>query len=304
VVKEVKKSKLTTIIIILVGLALLSFILSAFVGVILGDIESGNVALIKVEGPIITTNTGFFGSGFAVSEDIVELIKEADDNPAVKAIIIEINSPGGSAVASDEVGRAIKKTNKTTVAVIRDVGASGGYWVASSTDHIIANRMSITGSIGALMSYLEFSGFIERYNISHERLVAGKYKDIGSPLRPLSTEERTILQGFLDDVHDEFIKEVAENRGLSFEDVEKMATGLFYTGSKAKDLGLVDELGGKDEATAYIENNLNITVDISEYKKSVGFSDLFSEMMGSQSFSIGEGIGSAMFSDRTPGMIS
>ena len=86
-----------------------------------------------------------------------------EENKDIKAIVLEINSPGGSAVASDEIASAVKKSNKPTVAVIREAGASGGYWIASSTDHIIANRMSITGSIGVISSYLEFSGLIEKY---------------------------------------------------------------------------------------------------------------------------------------------
>src|SRR3989338_2223036 len=153
-------------------------IMSLFVGV---DVESlsGNVALIPIDGIILgSDDSEFLFESITSSLDAVELIEKADKNPNIKAIILEINSPGGSAVASEEIAKAVQKTNKTTVAWIREVGASGAYWVASSSDYVIANRVSITGSIGVIASYLEFPGFLEKYNVTYRRLVSGKYKDI------------------------------------------------------------------------------------------------------------------------------
>lgn len=298
--KKEMKSKIMTTITILIVLMLISIILSAIASLFMGDSGDsghGNVAVIGIKGTIASESAGFFDKGSANSDDIIRLIKKADNNPEIKAIILEINSPGGSAVASDEIGNAIKKTNKTTVAVIRDVGASGGYWVASASDYIISNRMSLTGSIGVTASYLEFSGLLERYNITYERLVAGKYKDIGSPLKEITPEERNLLQQDLDEIHEEFIKEIAVNRNMSEEKVREIATGMFYTGRRAKDLGLVDELGGLDEAKAYIEKNLNITAEVVEYEKPMRLSDIFSQIMSKGSFSVGEGIGSAFVSE-------
>ncbi|PIN86077.1 signal peptide peptidase SppA [Candidatus Woesearchaeota archaeon CG10_big_fil_rev_8_21_14_0_10_44_13] len=303
--KAAYKDKFMTALKILAVLVLISIILAGAIGLFTGEMDTGNTALIKVEGTISTTGGSLFGDDLAVSEDIVKMIKKADSNPAIKAIIIEIDSPGGSGVASDEISSALKKTNKTTVAVIRDIGASGGYWVASSADHIIANRMSITGSIGVIASYIDFSGLINRYNMTYEQLVAGKYKDIGTPFRQLTPEERKMMQEFLDEVHADFIEEVAANRNMPVEDIRKIADGMFFTGRKAKELGLVDELGGSDEAKAYIENKLNITADIVEYKESKGLSEIFSELIGRQSFSIGEGIGYSLISEtRQKGILS
>lgn len=284
---------------VLLLLSMLGFIavgiLSLFVGV---DIESlsGNVALIPIEGLIVgTEDSEFLFESITTSPDTVELIEKAGKNPNIKAIVLEINSPGGSAVASEEIANAVKKTNKTTVAWIREVGASGAYWIASSADYIVANRASITGSIGVIASYLEFPGLLERYNVTYRRLVSGKFKDIGSPYKEMTDEERAIFQQTLDEIRDYFVSEVAKSRNLNKKDVDKIANGLFYLGAQAKELGLVDELGGKDEVIRYIEKKESIKVEIVEYKKEKTLLDLLSKVLSKQSFFVGRGIGSALF---------
>ncbi len=302
---ENKQRKWPYVLFVLVFLWLLGIILSFFVPAFTGiesESLSGNVALIPVKGVIVGDSTDSFFDDSASSQDIVKLIEKAEDDARIKAIIIEINSPGGSPVASDEIAQALKKTNKTTVAWIREIGASGGYWVASATDHIVANRMSITGSIGVIASYLDFSGFINRYNVSYERMVAGKYKDLGTPFKELTPEERALFQNVLDDLRDEFIDEVAANREMPRKDVEKIATGLFYLGSEAQRLGLVDELGSKDEVIAYIEKQEDIKVEIVKYKTSTDFWELFGAAMGEQSFNIGQGIGDALTREKPVGI--
>ena len=291
---------------VLLLLSVLGFIavgiISVFVGV---DVESlsGNVALIQIEGVIVATDPNGLFETVTTSTDTIELIEKADKNSNIKAIILEINSPGGSAVASQEIAEAVKKTNKTTVAWIREVGASGAYWIASSSDHIVANRVSITGSIGVIASYLEFPGLLERYNVSYQRLVSGKYKDMGSPLRELTDEETVIFQQTLDTIRDYFAGEVAKNRNMSKKDVDKIANGLFYLGAQAKDLGLVDELGGKDEAIRYIENREKIKAVVVEYKTEKSLLDLLSEVLSKQSFTVGQGIGSSFLKDPSPARI-
>ena len=256
-VKEEPNFRWGYAIFVLLLLGIVGFIAVGIISLLVGvDVESlgGNVALIPIEGVILgTEDSGSFFESITASPDTVELIEKADKNPSIKAIILEINSPGGSAVASEEIANAVKKTNKTTVAWIREVGASGAYWVASSADYIVANRVSITGSIGVIASYLEFPGLLQRYNVTYQRLVSGKYKDLGSPYRELTSEEKTIFQENLDTIRDYFVSEVAKNRNLNRKDVDKIANGLFYLGAEAKDFGLVDEIGGKDEVINYIE---------------------------------------------------
>ena len=292
----------------LVLLVILGFlavgVLSLFVGV---DVQSlsGNVALIPIDGVIVgSKDTGLPFESLTSSPEIIKLIEKADQNANIKAIILEINSPGGSAVASEEIANAIKKTNKTTVAWIREEGASGAYWIASATNHIVADRVSITGSIGVIASYLEFPGLLENYNVTYRRLVAGKYKDIGSPFKEMTTEEKIIFQQNLDEIRDYFVSEVAKNRKMSKKEVDKAANGLFYLGTQAKDLGLVDELGSKDEAIVYIEKKENIKADVVEYKKEKTLFDVITNALSQQSFSVGKGIGSAIFDKKVASSVS
>ena len=281
---------------VLITVAVVLFVLFVIFPVLLflfSGSESGNVALIPIEGVIGESADGF-ASGVS-SQDIVSFIEEADKNSEVKVILLEINSPGGSAVASDEIAAAVKKTQKPVVALIRESGASGAYWIASATDHIIANRMSITGSIGVISSYLEFSGLMEKYGVGYEQLIAGDHKDLGTPYRKLTTEEKNILQKKLDKIHDFFIEEVATNRKLEVAKVQKIATGEFFLGVEALQLGLVDQLGGKDETEAYIQQQYALPeVNYLTYQHQAGFLDLFSNVLSSFFFKTGEGIGSML----------
>ena len=293
---------------ILITLAILAFIVSVILSLFSGaDVESlsGNVALIPIKGVIVgEDDSGSFIESSSSSQEIIKMIEKAQKNQNIRAIILEINSPGGSAVASEEIAEAVKKTNKTTVAWIRELGASGAYWIASSSDHIVANRVSITGSIGVIASYLEFSGFLQRYNISYERLISGKYKDIGSPFMELSPEGKAIFQQDLDLIRDYFVSEVAKNRNMNKKDVDKIANGLFYLGSQAKDFGLVDELGGKEDAIRYIEKKEGITAEIVEYKKSASLFEILSKVMSRQSFFVGKGIGSSLLDKKVSSSVS
>jgi len=255
-------------------------------------LTTGNVAVIPVQGVITAADLGpFAAEGVADSTVIVEKIGQAASDPAITAIVLEINSPGGSPVASDEIGTALKKTNKTTVAVIREVGASGGYWVASATDHIVANRMSITGSIGVIGSDLDFSGFLTDHNITYRRLVAGKYKDTGSPLRPTTPEEQALMQSTINAIYEIFIDEIAANRKLPPSKVRELATGYVYLGVEAKRLGLIDELGGMDEALTYIEQRENIKASPVWYGDKPSFFDVVERFAGQTGVAIGQGLG-------------
>jgi protease-4 len=299
--KEVMKSKWSTALKIIIILAILSFIVSGFFSLFIDKdftLKEGNIALIPIKGVITSEKFGLFGEEVADSPTIVRFIEEADKNPKIKGMIFEINSPGGSPVASEEIANAIKNTNKTTVAWIREVGASGGYWVAASCDKIVASRMSMTGSIGVLASYLEFSGLLRDYNVTYQRLVAGKYKDIGSPLKEMNIDEERLLQNYINKLHGYFISFVAENRNLPEEKVREIATGMIYLGEEAKELGLVDVLGGKEEAKSVIESELNITAELVEYREETSLLDLLGSVFSEQSFFVGKGIGSSLLESK------
>ena len=256
---------------------------------------SGNVAVIPINGVIMTSRGSSFGSEYVGSDDVVKFISEASSDDSIKAIILEINSPGGSAVASDEIAMAVKKVDKPIITVIREAGASGGYWIASSTDYIIANRMSITGSIGVISSYLEFSGIMEKYGVGYERLTAGKYKDIGTPFREPTDEERAILEKKLDRIHEFFISEVASNRHMDVETIRKLATGEFYLGVEAQEMGLVDELGAYPEAEKYLSSQYGIVSPMYvRYESQPGLLSILMGTLSSASFHVGEGIASGV----------
>lgn len=259
---------------------------------------SGNVAVIPITGVILTEGTaGLFSDDVTSSTDVVAFIEQAENDPNIKAILFEINSPGGSAVASDEIGTAIKKTTKPTVSWIREVGASGGYWVASTTDVIVANRMSITGSVGVVASYLEFSGLLRRYNVTYQEMTGGVYKELGSPMKNLTEQERGVLQQKIDRIHEYFIQEVTENRNLDKAVVKEIATGEFFLGVEAKDLGLVDVLGGKDEVLAILEESIEETPQLVRYEKRRTLFDVLGEVLSKQSFFLGQGIGKVMIDE-------
>lgn len=290
------KKRWISALMILVMLALFSFTAALYVESVISDKSIGNVALIAINGEIMAeAGDTFLGESIISSEEIVKSIKDAEKDEKIKAIVIKINSPGGSAVASKEIADAIKNADKMTVAYIREIGTSGAYWAASAADHIIASEMAITGSIGVISSYLEYSGLLERYNVTHERLVAGIYKDMGSPLKSMDEAERMLFQKQLDRIQRYFLEEVAENRNLSEEVIEDIATARIYLGWDAKELGLVDELGGEDEVKNYLMEKLNLTtVEFAEYKKQKSFFDILSSTASKNAYNLGRGIASGV----------
>jgi len=255
-----------------------------------------NVALIKIEGAITTEREfSFFAPAGAVSDEIIKQIEQAVEDDRIEAIYFEINSPGGTVVASEEIANAIKKIDKPTVAFIREIGASGGYWVASASNYIIADPYSITGSIGVLSTYLNFGDLLKRYNITYEDLKGGKYKDIGSPYRKMKDDERALLQQRIDMIHQAFINEIAKNRNLPYEQAKEISTGIFYLGIQAKDLGLVDQVGSKDEVEDYLKELLNATeINYVQYLKPPGFLEALTGVLSKGFFYMGKGIASGL----------
>ncbi|MBL7050922.1 signal peptide peptidase SppA [Candidatus Woesearchaeota archaeon] len=281
----------------LIMLFILSWILAGILPALFYESsEIGNIAVIPIKGVITSESGSTLGQSNVAATELIKLIKKADESPGIQAILFDINSPGGSAVASSNIAEAIKKVNKTTISVITEVGASGAYWAATATDKIFANKMSITGSIGVIGSYLEFANFLQNYNITYQRLTAGKYKDLGSPLKELEYDEKLILQSIMDKIHNYFIEDVALNRNLSKEKVEELANGLFYLGEDAKEYGLIDFIGSKEDAVTYIEKELNITAKLAEYKKEKTFIEILSQAISEKFFYVGKGISEGFLS--------
>ncbi len=288
------------IIVLLFILGITSIILASIVSLFIPvDLPvTGNVAVMSITGTIFRGQGDGFFEETASSKEIVNFIEMADKNANIKAILLDINSGGGAVVATKEIVDAVKKTDKLTVAVIHDIGASGAYWIASSADRVFADELSIVGSLGVIASYLEFTNFLERYGVNYRRLVAGEYKDIGVPFRNLTIEEQLILQEQLDLIHKYMLDGIAENRQLTTAQKNEVASANIYIGLQAKELNLIDEFGGINEAVSYIEKELGITADLAEYKKKRTIFDVLARVFGQQSFFVGQGIGKAMFDKR------
>ncbi|MBI2667207.1 signal peptide peptidase SppA [Candidatus Woesearchaeota archaeon] len=282
---------------VVIFLLVASFSLSSILKV---EDFSDKIAVIPIKG--IITSDGFeefLTTSGASSTKITQFIKQANQDSSVKGIILEINSPGGTVVASEEIANEVKKSKKPVVSLIREVGASGAYWIASSSNKIVADPLSITGSIGVVSSYLEFSGLMEMYGVNYERLVAGEYKDAGSPFRELTKNERVLLQNKLDIIHEAFIEEVAKNRNLDKNNVKKIANGFFYLGKEAKELGLVDELGDKELAVNITKQLANIEdAKLVTYEEKIRFTELLSRLSANSFYFVGRGIGKELFSLR------
>lgn len=198
------------------------------------------IALIRVEGVILDSQT-------TVGE-----LKRFGENPSIKAIVLRIDSPGGGVVPSQEIHDAVKrvrtKSNKAVIASMGSVAASGGYYIAAATDRIVANPGTLTGSIGVIMETANVEGLLQKIGVEGVIIKSGKYKDVGSPLRKMSEEERALLQSVMDDVHKQFIEAVAEGRAIELTDAQSLADGRIFTGRQAKEAKLVDELGDLDDA--------------------------------------------------------
>lgn len=282
----------------IVGLFFLVFFLSLFGGLAgPGAVPvSGNVAVIPLQGVILTQGADeslFGGEAVTSSQRVAQLIKAAEEDEDVRAIILEIDSPGGSPVASDEIAGAVKAAEKPMVAVIRELGASGAYWVASATDRIYAHPLSVTGSIGVTGSYLEFAGLLRDWNVTYRSLTSARYKDAGSPYKELQRDEEALIRDLIDKIHERFVDTVAENRNLPRERVAELANGFVYLGSEAQEFGLVDALGSRDDAVAWLEEQLNFTAEPYEVRVRPSPLDLFFGAMAKPFHAMGVGMGTA-----------
>jgi protease-4 len=227
---------------IIIGVILGVFLLSIFFLSRFGEEKAftlgDKIAVVDIKG-VITSSRG-----------IVEQIERLKENNDVKAIILRINSPGGGVGPSQEIYREVlrAKEKKKIIASMESVAASGGYYVACASDVIVANPGTITGSIGVVMEFSNVEDLLKKIGLRSYVIKSGKHKDIGSPLRNMTSEEKAILQGVIDSVHDQFVRAVAEGRDMEEGKVRQIADGRIFSGEQAKDLGLVDRLGSLQDA--------------------------------------------------------
>jgi len=243
------------------------------------------IALVRIEGVILD------------SKDTLDELKRYRENPSIKAILIRIDSPGGAVVPSQEIYEEIKRIRgngkKKVVSSMGTLAASGGYYIASATDKIVANPGTLTGSIGVIMELANVEGLMKKVGVESIVIKSGAHKDLVSPFRKMGVEERQILQNVMDDVHEQFIEAVSAGRGMSLEKVRSLADGRVFTGRQAKGIGLVDELGDLQDAIRITASLVGIKGEpkVVETKKRFSFFDLFREQFGAKwgSFSLAPG---------------
>jgi len=184
------------------------------------------------------------------SRESIEQIDELADDDGIKAVVLRIDSPGGGVAASQEIYRAVRQLQikKKVIVSMGSVAASGGYLIATAADRIVANPGTITGSISAVMHFADVQELMKKVGVRSSVIKSGKFKDIGSPVRDMTAEEKQLIQGLVDDIYDQFVRTIAEDRKIPLEIIMSLADGRIFSGRQALQLKLVDELGGLQDA--------------------------------------------------------
>ncbi len=246
-------------------------------------VSKEKVAVIPLEGVIAGTGNRGLLTTAGINPGLVrDYLKRAENDASVKAIVLHINSPGGSAAASQEIASDIRhfkeNTGKPVVVSMADIAASGGYYISVYADKIVANPGTLTGSIGVINYFIYVEGLLEKLGLEMEIIKAGKHKDMG--IRHLTEEERQIMQDLTNNLYKQFVTEVAGGRKLPLADVESLATGQIYTGTQALEAGLVDELGGLNRSVDLAASLAGVIApEIEEYGRPTSFSErLFGQL--------------------------
>ena len=184
------------------------------------------------------------------AKEIIDQIKEFDENDKIRAVVLRLDTPGGSVAPAQEIYQAVLelRKKKKVVASMGSVAASGGYLIAVAADQILANSGTITGSISAVMHYANVEELLKKIGLRSSVIKSGKFKDMGSPTREMTNEERAMIQAIVDDINDQFVKAISENRNIPPAKILPLADGRVFTGRQAKELGLIDGLGSLQDA--------------------------------------------------------
>ncbi len=252
-------------VILTIGLILVTLLAFSFSYTSISD-GSCNIAVMRIEGVIMPFGNGVQYPEFATTpNDVRDFISALESEIAIEGVLFEINSPGGTPVASETIASEIANLSYPNIALIGDMAASGGYLIAASADQVMASAMSDVGSIGVTMSYLEESQKNIDEGYTYVPLNSGKYKDTGSPYKPLTAEERTLLETQLTEIHEYFVDLVSQYRALDRALVAALADGSTVTGTRAKEAGLIDAIGGRTEVKAAFAELLGKSVEEIEF---------------------------------------
>lgn len=214
-----------------------------------GSVGTGDaVAVIQLDGTITSAPQDYFTTTGITPERVRSLLDQAEANPAVKALVVRVNSPGGSVVASDEIYSAFRAYEKPVVISMGDTAASGGFYIACGGDYVMAHPDTLTGSIGVISQFFNAEELLEKIGVDAIVITTGEFKDIGSLYRDMTEEEREIWRAILNQVYENFVAVVADARDLPEEDVREVADGRVFTGQQALEMGLVDGVGTRQAA--------------------------------------------------------
>lgn len=238
-------------------------------------VESCNVLGLQVHGEILGTRSQVPVSDFvaasdgtlnapnyAIANQLVDMLEWARVDENIKAVIVDVDSPGGTSASGDEIAQAIRRLEKPSASVIHDLGASSGYLVASAANRVFAGISSTVGSIGATYSFLNYAGKNAEEGISYEALSSAPFKDMLDPDKPLTDEEHELIERDLKILHDDFVGTIALYRELPREHIERLADGSAVLGGQALNEGLIDEIGGVTEASTYLTQIIGEPISI------------------------------------------
>ena len=236
-----------------------------FPGEVPGFAKPSNIAIVNIYGPIQIESNGFFEVLPAGADYVVQELHALRENPNVKAVVLRINSPGGSVGAVQEIYSELlklKESGKKIVASQAEVSASGGYYLAVAADKIVSEPGAVTGSIGVIIPITNFEGLFGKIGVQIDVIKSGAHKDIGSSSRALTDEERKILQDMVDSAYQQFLDAVKKGRSsvMTEDKIKEVADGRIMTGAQAKEVGLIDELGSLEDA-------INIAAGLAGIKK-------------------------------------
>ncbi|WP_316570972.1 signal peptide peptidase SppA [Neobacillus sp. YIM B06451] len=250
-------------------------------------LEEGNefkkIVVLDVNGTIQDTgeSTPLWGSQGYNHHTFMKKLEDAGDDPNVKGIIIRVNSPGGGVVESAEIHDkivSIQKGKKKPVYIsMASMAASGGYYISAPADKIFASPETLTGSLGVIMQGINYEGLAKKYGVEFMTIKSGPYKDIMSPAREMTEEEKKILQSMINNSYEGFVNVISEGRNMPVDQVKKIADGRVYDGRQAKELGLIDGFGYLDDTIAQLKKDKNLNgAKVVRYTDGIGFGSLFS----------------------------
>jgi protease-4 len=254
--------------VIIVSLGILALLAAILIPLILiPKLTAGKIAVISLSGTITAGSSSLFPISTITPDSVTDYLTKAKEDKAVKAIVLRIESPGGEIEPCQEILWEIERVKETKPIVVSMGGtaASGGYYISTQANKIVALPTTQTGSIGVIYAVINVEELLEKLGIQIEIFKGGKYKDMYWGFRELTPEEEEIMQGMVDEYYEQFIDVVAEGRELSKEEVRNLATGQIYTGTEAKELGLVDELGDLNTAIDLAAELAGIEAPIVEY---------------------------------------